>query len=225
MTEASAGPGAPGPRDRLLDTVVTVALDGGISGMSLRGIAEAAGTSHRMLIHHFGSREGLLVAVIQRVEAQQRALMVETGAVPGPASADLAYDFWLNLRSPALAPQERLFFEVYGQALAGRAWAQPLLDGIVSSWADPTAAIIEAAGVDPATARAAARLMVGVGRGMLLDVLATGEGEAVDAAMRLFSDMLVSVLARGSTGLRPAGMAGPDTGSLGAPPGSERPGG
>jgi AcrR family transcriptional regulator len=35
--------------------VVGVALAGGIAGLSLRAIAEAAGTSHRTLIHHFGS--------------------------------------------------------------------------------------------------------------------------------------------------------------------------
>ena len=36
----------------------------------------------------------------------------------------------------------------------------------------------------------AARLYVAVGRGLLLDVLATGEGEEVDVAMRLFSDLM-----------------------------------
>ena len=41
----------------------------------------------------------------------------------------------------------------------------------------------------------AARLYVAVGRGLLLDVLATGEGEEVDAAMRLFSDLMRAYLA------------------------------
>jgi hypothetical protein len=38
-------------KDKLLEAVVGVALAGGIAGKSLRAIAEAAGTSHRMLIH------------------------------------------------------------------------------------------------------------------------------------------------------------------------------
>src|ERR1700751_2424039 len=66
------------PKDRLLAKVVDVALAGGISDKSLRAIADAAGTSHRMLIHHFGSRDGLLVAVIKAVEAQQRSLLIDT---------------------------------------------------------------------------------------------------------------------------------------------------
>jgi hypothetical protein len=47
-------------RDRLLDAAVEHALSKGIVDLSLREIAAALGTSHRMIIYHFGSREGLL---------------------------------------------------------------------------------------------------------------------------------------------------------------------
>jgi hypothetical protein len=59
--------------------------------------------------------------------------------------------------------------------------------------------MLEAAGISPQTARTIARLYVAVGRGLLLDVLATGEGHEVDAAMKFFSDMLLTHLA-GSPG-------------------------
>src|ERR1700740_2690011 len=95
---------------RLLNGVVEAALADGIADKSLRAIAEAAGTSHRMLIHHFGSREGLLVAFIQEVEARQRAalsdLSGELAAAPGDELVDLGPIFWERLRSPELAPQE-----------------------------------------------------------------------------------------------------------------------
>jgi AcrR family transcriptional regulator len=102
------------PKERLLKAVVDAALAGGIADKSLRAIAEAAGTSHRMLIHHFGSREGLLVEVIRAVEARQRAVLSELGAESGELSGELTDRFWKHLRSPELAAQERLFFEVYG---------------------------------------------------------------------------------------------------------------
>jgi AcrR family transcriptional regulator len=192
------------PREKLLTAVVEVALAGGITGMSLRAIAEAAGTSHRMLIHHFGSREGLLVEVIRAVEKRQRAVLSELDAGTGEVFDDMAYRFWRHLRSPELAAQERLFFEVYGQALQGRPWATPLLDGIVEDWVGPVAALLEEAGASPQTARAAARLSVAVGRGLLLDVLATGDDHEVDAAMRYFLDMLTTHLAG------PSGQIGED---------------
>jgi AcrR family transcriptional regulator len=145
-----------------------------------------------MLIHHFGSREGLLVEVIRAVEARQRAALGELGAESGEVSGELVSRFWQHLRSPELASQERLFFEVYGQALQGRQWAEPLLEGIVEDWVGPVAAMLEADGVSPQTARTVARLYVAVGRGLLLDVLATGDEREVDAAMQYFSEMVLA---------------------------------
>jgi AcrR family transcriptional regulator len=49
--------------ETLLAAAVDRALHGGIADLSLRQTAAAIGTSHRMLIYHFGSREGLLAAV------------------------------------------------------------------------------------------------------------------------------------------------------------------
>jgi AcrR family transcriptional regulator len=182
------------PKEKLLGAVVEVALAGGIADKSLRAIAAAAGTSHRMLIHHFGSREGLLVDVIRTVEARQRAALTGLVAESTEDPANLADRFWRHLRSPELAPQERLFFEVYGQALQGRQWAKPLLEGVVEDWVGPVAAMLEAAGISPDAARTVARLYVAVGRGLLLDVLATGEGHEVDMAMQFFSEMLLARL-------------------------------
>lgn len=74
----------------------------------------------------------------------------------------------------------------HGQALVGRSFAAGVLDGDVSSWAAEVAAALAAAGYDPDAARVAARLALAVVRGLLVDVLATGEGEAVDAAFERF---------------------------------------
>jgi AcrR family transcriptional regulator len=174
----------PTPRQRLLDAVVDFALVHGLADHSLRSIAQHVGTSHRMLIHHFGSREGLLVAVIRAVEDRQRQLLLELLAQP--PTADAGWRFWQHLCDPVLQPQERLFFEVYGQALLGRAWAQPLLEGVVDDWVDPIEARLLEAGADPTTARADARLALAASRGLLLDLLATGDRTGVDAAMVRF---------------------------------------
>jgi AcrR family transcriptional regulator len=184
------------PKERLLDAVVESALTDGIADKSLRAIAAAAGTSHRMLIHHFGSKEGLLVEVIRAVEARQRALFAEWRVDPHGRLEDLGLAFWQHLRDPALAPQERLFFEVYGQALQGREWARSLLPGVVDDWIGPLAAMFAALGESPATARVDARLAVAVTRGLLLDVLATGRSAEVDAAMDRFLQLLADRMNR-----------------------------
>jgi AcrR family transcriptional regulator len=163
-------------RARLLDAAVDYALAHAIAEVSLRQLAVALGTSHRMLIHHFGSREELLIEVIKVAEERQRARLAET----------TVRQFWRQLRDPAFGPQQRLFFEVYGQALRGQPWATPMLDGVVDDWVDSFAARLVDAGVAAGAARTQARLGLAVTRGLLLDLLATGDVDAVDEAMDLF---------------------------------------
>jgi AcrR family transcriptional regulator len=166
-------------RDRLLAAAVRHALDAGIADLSLRQLAAAIGTSHRMLLYHFGSREGLLVAVTQAVEEQQRAALLGPGSGIAPQDARQS---WERLSDPKLWPQERLFFELYAYALRGRPGTEGFLDGIVESWVGPVAAALVEAGADERTARADARLAVAVVRGLLLDLLATGDRAGVTEA-------------------------------------------
>jgi AcrR family transcriptional regulator len=169
-------------RERLLAAAVGHALHTGIADLSLRQLAAATGTSHRMLLYHFGSREGLLAAVTEAVEEQQRAALLE----PGTTSAHHARQSWQRLSDPRLWPQERLFFELYAYALRGRPGTEGLLDGIVESWVAPASAALVEAGADERTARADARLGVAVVRGLLLDLLATGDRAGVDEAYERF---------------------------------------
>ena len=64
-------------RDDLLRRVVKAAAEGGLARRSLRDLAAQVGTSHRMLIHHFGSREGVLTAVVEAVERDQNERLGE----------------------------------------------------------------------------------------------------------------------------------------------------
>jgi AcrR family transcriptional regulator len=155
----------------------------GVTDLSLRELATAIGTSHRMLLHHFGSKEGLWVEVIRAVEAEQRAALPDNlpGIDSDPAEAMRAW--WRHISAPTLWPNERLFFELYGQALQGRPGTEELLDGIVDSWLEPGTQAYLATGLDRTHAEARARLGVAVTRGLLLDLLATGDRERVDAAM------------------------------------------
>jgi AcrR family transcriptional regulator len=187
MTSAEEAPGA---RERLLAAAMDHVAAHGVGNLSLRGLAAALGTSHRMLIYHFGSREGLLIEVIRTVEAQQRAALAQMLLDEDAPPHETMRRMWRRLADPALWPNERLFFEVYAQALQGSPHALPLLDGIVDLWVEPLTRIAVAQGRPEAEARAEARLGVAVTRGLLLDLLATGDREAVDAAMERYIEAL-----------------------------------
>lgn len=91
-----------------------------------------------------GSREGLLVAVVRAVEARQRHALTELREQASENPAELAHRSWRRLADPELAPHERLFFELYGQALVGQPYAAPLLDGVIDDWLEPLTALLGA---------------------------------------------------------------------------------
>jgi AcrR family transcriptional regulator len=172
-------------KDRLLAGAIDYVAEHGLGELSLRQLATALGTSHRMLIYHFGSKEGLLVAVVREVERRQRAIFTAADALDGPPAA-VQRRMWHRLADPALGPLERLFFEMYGQALQGRPGTEGLLDDIIESWLTTAAEVAEHLGLSQTEARARARLSVAVVRGLLMDLLATGDRAGVDAAMEQF---------------------------------------
>jgi AcrR family transcriptional regulator len=191
-------------RERLLEAVIDHIATRGISDLSLRELAAAIGSSHRMLIHHFGGREGLLVAVVQAVEQRQRDLLDTIIPDPAASPADSMRAWWRHISDEVLWPNERLFFELYGQALQGRPGTTELLDGIVDAWLEPSATILARLGFPDGPA--AARLGVAVTRGLLLDLLATGDRAAVDAAMEVHIAVMQSYLDQPpSTGSRIGG--------------------
>ena len=157
-------------------------MRGGIADLSLRELAAAIGTSHRMLLYHFGSREGLLTAVAQAVEEAQRAVVSEWGITSANSRR-----LWQHFSDPRLWPAERLFFELYAHALLGRPGTEGFLDNAIEPWVSAlTPAFVRETGLDEATARAEARLAVAVTRGLLLDLLATGDRVAVTEAFERY---------------------------------------
>lgn len=168
-------------RGELLDALIDTYAREGIGTRSLRDVAAAVGTSHRMLIHHFGSRDELLVAIVEEVERRQTSML---GALPDdPAEAIAA--MWVDLRRPELRPFERLFFECYVRAAQGEEPFTRLLPGAVDRWLEAVAARSDGR-ADPITAR----LAIAVSRGLLLDLVATGDEAAVDAAAQRFVELL-----------------------------------
>ena len=163
-------------RQELLDAVVKECAERGIGDRSLRDVAAAVGTSHRMLLHHFGSRDELLLAIVDEVERRQRALLRELPAEPAAAIAAM----WSDLRRPELRPFERLFFECYARGVQGEQPFARMLPGAVEAW------LADAGAADPALVR----LGLAVMRGLLLDLVGTDDDAGVDAAAQAFVDLI-----------------------------------
>lgn len=173
------------PDDRrradLLDGLIAAFAAGGVGGRSLRDIAEAVGTSHRMLLHHFESRDELLLAVVEEVERRQITTLDHLPSDPADAIAAM----WADLRRPEVRPFERLFFECYSRAAQGEEPFTRLLPTAVDGWLAETSRRSHDT-ADPAMVR----LCLAVTRGLLLDLVATNDEPGVDAAAARFIDLL-----------------------------------
>jgi AcrR family transcriptional regulator len=170
-------------RGQLLDKLVEEFAAGGVGDRSLRDVAAAVGTSHRMLLHHFGSKEDLLVAIVEEVERRQMALLPDLPTEP----ADNFAAMWSDVSRPELRQAERLFFECYARASQGEKPFDRMVPGAVNGWLDEVDAV-----ADFPVDRAFARLGMAVVRGLLLDLVATDDDAGVQAA----ADVFVSLLRR-----------------------------
>lgn len=166
-------------RRELLDALVAECAENGVGGRSLRELADAVGTSHRMLLHHFGSRDELLLAIVDDVERRQMALLTEL-----PTDGTFAA-MWDHLRRPELRALERLFFECYARGAQGESPFTTMLPGAVDRWLTEVQSV---AGSPPDPA--VARLGLAVMRGLLLDLAGTNDDAGVDAAAHHFIDVI-----------------------------------
>jgi AcrR family transcriptional regulator len=162
------------PRTRLLNEVIAHFTARGLGEQSLRQIATAVGTSHRMLLYHFGSRQGLLLAVAEAVEERTRLQFDNVGANPDQGTDEMIRRMWE-------------FFALYGRGLQGDVGARPLLEANIEGWLAANEAHAAPTGMPRDAARAHARLGLAVIRGLLLDLLATGDRAGVSAALDVFA--------------------------------------
>jgi AcrR family transcriptional regulator len=174
-----------GARAELLGRVMEHVARHGLADVSLRELAGAVDTSHRMLLYHFGSREGLVAAIVGEMEARQREALdaLATGAA-SPRQVIEAQ--WTQLSDPALRPFVALFFEVLALAVHGRPGTEQFLAGLTDPWLDLAEGLASRLG--GCADRDQLRLGVAVSRGLLIEVLASGEVEPATRSLQLFLD-------------------------------------
>jgi AcrR family transcriptional regulator len=183
MDTATEVPPVTSPRRaELLARTLEYAARTNLSELSLRPLAAEIGSSPRVLLYLFGSKEGLLREVLAASRAQQLAL-VEGAMAQCSGPGDVLGRLWSWMCEPGHRGVARLFFESYSRSLGGgEPWAGFALDS-VRDWEPPLRDILTRPGFPP-PADAEVTLALAVLRGLLLDLLATGEAERVDLAWR-----------------------------------------
>lgn len=163
-----ARPPDPEKRAALLERCFAAAQEGGTLDLSLATLAERVGTSARMLVYHFGSREGLQRALAARTEAELRARFVEfEAAAPSEGVEAATLALWDYLSSPQMRGLVRLTMDVVNRAGQGDEVAARLGEQESRAWAGFLASRVS----DPDVAEGLLLLVLGAA----VDLLVSGD--------------------------------------------------
>jgi AcrR family transcriptional regulator len=177
-------------RAELLDRAYDYVLDHGLAGLSLRPLAAATGTSPRVLLYLFGSKDGLVRELLARGRQEQVAQMTavfDSGLPPsvGDAAVSVLADrLWSFLSAPERRASVRLTYEAFLASVGHEPgpW-QGFAAEQLRDWLD----LLCRAQPDtpPALALARATRALALVRGLLLDLLACEEPDRVASALEL----------------------------------------
>jgi AcrR family transcriptional regulator len=169
-------------KQELLEAAYTYVLGNGLADMSLRPLARQIGSSPRVLLFLFGSKEELIRALLARAREEELRYLTKLRDEHNGLAAT-GRDVWAWLADPSHRALLALWVEGYARSLLGEPgpWAGFGRD-TVRDWLDLLA---ERQAADPAGpgAEAGRTLLLAVLRGALLDLLATGDTERVTSAV------------------------------------------
>lgn len=173
--------------DTFLDPIVEHIREHGLADSSLRRLAAVAGTSHRMLVYYYGSRDAVLGAVMRALRREESADLL-TGV---STRRELMERAWAYFGDPRRGLEMRLFFYLAGHAVHDPATGATFSDSVVTTWSEGLIRLGVAEGVSEERAAIEARLLVDASRGLFLDRLLTDEVDDVYAAFTHLLDLML----------------------------------
>jgi len=191
VTDVATTPSA--RETELLELAYAYVLERGISDLSLRPLATEIGSSPRVLLFLFGSKDELLRRLLTRARQDELEFLADHEPTDIAATVRLV---WAWLSDPDHAGLLRLWTEAYARSLTDPSgpW-QGFARATVDDWlsllasAQPPAVRRTARGRDQRTAALA------ILRGAMLDLLATGDRARVNrAVVRLRDHCLPAML-------------------------------
>jgi AcrR family transcriptional regulator len=174
-------------REDLIRRVIAYAVDHELLSMSLRDLAAALGTSHRMLIYYFGSKDALLDTVVERVSVQYGHSTLPEATKRLSPLAEL-WRLWSSSMRPEFARYLPLFFEIRVRGMRVRNASRATVADSQHRWAAQCEEICRRYGMPPEVAHGQAALMIGLASGLYVEWMTTGDRAAVDDLMSCFLD-------------------------------------
>ncbi|OIJ95503.1 hypothetical protein BIV25_20405 [Streptomyces sp. MUSC 14] len=174
-------------RTELLLQVVHYLQHHGLAQMSLSPLAESIGTTKRMLLYYFGSRENLLAQALAAARPDAHAMFDDVRDAAGLRAA--AQGLWEAMTVGEQSRSIRMLLQLLSLAATDPEQYGSLAADSVEVMVGPVADAYARLGHAPQQARAGATLLVSGLRGLCQDRLVTHDAARTDAAAhRLIRD-------------------------------------
>jgi AcrR family transcriptional regulator len=170
-----------GRKEELLELAYAYVREHGLAQLSLRPLATAIGSSPRVLLFLFDSKDGLVRALLARARHDELRLLSSSSAT---GLAEAGAQIWSWLSDPAHRPLLTLWVEAYARSLleTDGPWSRFAAE-TVADWLEVLARAQPPATRDTPGARAERTAVLALLRGALLDLLATGDTARTSAAV------------------------------------------
>src|SRR5215469_3151767 len=182
-----ARPANPDIRARLREQAIDYVLERGFAAVTLRPMAKELKTNARMLVYHFGSREGLIREILVGLRQREDAVIrqwFQKKKTP-PTLADFLRWYWRRMSAPQARPAALLIFELYALALRDPDSYPGVLTDPIAYW---RGLAVKAGARRYADAQAT--LLLAATRGLLLDLTATNQRVRIDRAVKLLAELI-----------------------------------
>nr|WP_271209366.1 TetR/AcrR family transcriptional regulator [Rhodococcus wratislaviensis]GLK33886.1 TetR family transcriptional regulator [Rhodococcus wratislaviensis] len=173
-------------RAELLRQVVDHLATHGIADMSLAPMAEDLGTSKRMLLYYFGTRDNLIAEVIAASRPDITDLF--SGVHDAESLRQAAFTLWEAITRGRQQRIIRILFQVLSLAPTQPDRYGAVAAEAVTAMVDPLVPVYRDLGFDGLEAHARASLLISGLRGLCLDRLVTGDIPRIEAAARALID-------------------------------------
>jgi len=179
-------------KDELLESLIAYLLENGLADLSLRPLAAGTGTSARLLIYHFGSKEGLLTEVLEAMQAHVQRSFVQL--LDKPLAATRSKPPLKRLWNWAIADENylylKLLYELQILAIQNPDTYAQYLGRNTDSWLD-----LALTALSPSLrTHAMATLCAAVFDGLFIELMSSGDRKRTTQALDCFIQMATETL-------------------------------
>lgn len=177
-------PAEPQKKQALLEQCLAAVIEVGVLDCSINAIAKRIGTSGRMLIYHFGSKQELERQLISLLEMRLREKLwtLQGVSLEESSLAETLLEMWSHLTSPKMHGLLKLTMELNQRAIQGDLETQQFLERESQQWVDSLSSLTN----DQTTALSLFHLF----QGAILDFLTTGNAQRGQQTIKTFTKTL-----------------------------------